>query len=341
MPEMINPFDSAGYTIGYMTEAINILPNTYGRINELGLFVPRPVTTTAVIVERQSRVLNLLPTVRRGGPATKGNRSNRDMRAFVVPHIPHDDEVLPEDLQGIREFGSEDGLMRLETLMTDKLTTMRTKHGQTLEYMRLNALKGVLKDGAGVTIYDWHAEFGFTKKVVDFVLGTASTDVDKKIMEVSRHMEDNLTGEVMSGIQALVSPSFFDKLISHPNVRAAYSQYASRQEPLREDVRRRFVHKGMVFEEYNASFTLADETTVERAIADDYGIAFPLGTRETFRTYYAPANFLETVNRPGTTEVYAKQILRPDGRAIDLLSESNPLPMVRRPNMLVEIRTSN
>lgn len=343
MPTIINPYDELGYTVSFLTEAMNIIPNEYGRITQLGLFADRPVTTTTVTVERKSHVLNLLPTVQRGGPATKANRSTRDLRAFVIPHIPHDDEILPEDIQNIREFGSPDGLATLERVMMDKLEAMRRKHGQTLEYMRLNALKGVLKDGAGATIFNWHTEFGYTKKVVDFVLGTGTTNIDAKVMEVHRHIEDNLMGETMTNVRALVSSSFFDKLTGHAKVREAFMHFsnASGGQPLREDVRRMFPYKGIVFEEYNATFTLADGTTTEKAFDTGKGIAFPLGTSETFRTYYAPANFLDRVNLPGDAQVFVRQVTRQDQRAIDILSESNPLPMVRRPNVLVELTTSN
>jgi hypothetical protein len=38
MAPMINPFDAGGYTLAEMTQAINILPNVYTRLGELGLF---------------------------------------------------------------------------------------------------------------------------------------------------------------------------------------------------------------------------------------------------------------------------------------------------------------
>lgn len=38
MVAMINPFDAGGYTLAEMTEAINILPNVYSRLGQMGLF---------------------------------------------------------------------------------------------------------------------------------------------------------------------------------------------------------------------------------------------------------------------------------------------------------------
>lgn len=38
MTVMINPFDAGGYGLADMTQAINILPNIYTRLGQLGLF---------------------------------------------------------------------------------------------------------------------------------------------------------------------------------------------------------------------------------------------------------------------------------------------------------------
>ena len=37
MAPMINPFDAGGYTLAEMTTAINILPNIYTRLGEMGV----------------------------------------------------------------------------------------------------------------------------------------------------------------------------------------------------------------------------------------------------------------------------------------------------------------
>jgi hypothetical protein len=58
---------------------------------------------------------------------------------------------------------------------------------------------------------------------------------------------------------------------------------------------RRFPFAGIVFEEYNATVTLSTGAT-ETLIPANEGIAFPLGTLDTFVTYGSPANLIETVN---------------------------------------------
>jgi hypothetical protein len=206
--------------------------------------------------------------------------------------------------------------------------------------MEINALRGTVKDGAGTTLYNYFTEFGLTQISVDFVLGTNTTNVQAKVREVLRKIEEELKGESMTSIHALVSPEFFDKLISHPKVEEAYKYYASTgAQPLRDDTRQRFPFAGVMFEEYNATVTLSTGTT-EKLVPANEGIAFPLGTIDTFVTYGAPANLIETVNTVGLP-IYARQLSRPDGSVIEVKTEASILPVNKRPRLAVRLYSSN
>ena len=217
---------------------------------------------------------------------------------------------------------------------------MRRKHAQTREYMEMNALRGIVKDGAGTTLYDYFTEFGLQKISVDFVLGTAGTSVQTKVRTVLRSIEDNLLGETMTSAHALVSSEFFDKLISHAKTEDAYKFFsATGGQPLREDMRRSFPFAGVLFEEYNGSVTLSNGTT-ERLIPAGEGIAFPLGTYDTFTTYGGPANLLETANTVGLP-LYARKQMDTKGRWIDLMTEASILPVNKRPRLAIRLHSSN
>ncbi|MBP6677474.1 MAG: major capsid protein [Paracoccus sp.] len=335
-----NPFDAGGYSLAEMTQAINILPNLYTRLGELGLFRFEGVSQRSVIIEQIEGVLNLLPSVSLGGPATVGSREARAMRSFALPWIPHDDVILPADIQGVPAIGAFDEADPLVSVMTRKLTLMRRKHAQTREYMEMNALRGIVKDGAGTTLYNYFTEFGIAQISVDFVLGTAGTNIQGKVREVLRAVEDNLLGESMSGVHALVSREFFDKLISHPKTEEAYKFYAATgAQPLRQDVRRNFPFAGILFEEYAGAVTLSTKAS-ERLVPANEGIAFPTGTMDTFTTYGGPANLLETANTIGLP-LYARQHLDPKGRWIDLMTEASILPVNKRPRLAIRLHSSN
>ena len=159
----------------------------------------------------------------------------------------------------------------------------------------------------------------------------AKTNVRNKCVKVLGEMEKALQGEFMTGVRCLCSPSFFEALTSHANVVESYSRF---QEGawLREDVRTGFTYGGITFEEYRGQASSADGT-VRKFIADGEAHCFPVGTVDTFGTYFAPADFNETVNTLGQP-VYAKQAPRQFDRGTDLHTQSNPLPMCHRPGVL-------
>lgn len=339
MPIINDVFSQDPFSAIEMTRAVNVVPNTYGRLQEINLFPGEPIPTTSVAIAYENGVLNLLPTRERGAPASVGVTGRRNMRVFQIPHIPHDDMVTARDVQDRLAYGGVQALDTVIDFVNRKLITMRRKHAITLEHLRIGALKGVMLDADGTTILNYFTEFGVTEKVVDFDLTVDATDVDAKIDEVLAHIEDNLLGDVMTGVHALCSPEFFSALTGHPKIRDAYKFYASLQSPLREDVRRGFLHKGVMFEEYRGVATQLNEdgtTTARRFIPAGDARFFPLGTTDSFATYFAPADVLAEANLPPETEVYAAQAIDPEfGRYVKLHTQSNPLPVPKRPALLV------
>ncbi len=335
---VLNPFDTDAFNMVSLTQSINILPNNYGRIRELNLMPGKGVRTRSLIIEEKNGILNLLPTMPVGSPGTTGKRGKRKVRSLVVPHIPHDDVILPNEYDGIRAFGSETEMDTLASILNGHQQTMRNKHAITLEHLRMGALKGIILDADGSTLYDLYDVFDITAKTVNFALDS-TTDVRGKCMEVLRHIEDNLKGEVMSEVRALVSEEFFDAFTAHESVQKPYANWEAAAERLGEDVRKGFKYGGIVFEEYRGKASDADGN-VRRFIAADEGHAFPMGTMESFETLFAPADFLETVNTLGL-ELYAKQEVKKFNRGIDLHTQSNPLPICYRPGVLVKVENDN
>jgi hypothetical protein len=99
-----------------------------------------------------------------------------------------------------------------------------------------------------------------------------------------------------------------------------------------------FTFGGITFEEYRGQATDPDGN-VRRFIASGEGYCFPVGTSQTFVTYFAPADFNETVNTLGLP-IYAKQEPRKFDRGTDLHTQSNPLPLCLRPAVLVKVTAS-
>ena len=135
---------------------------------------------------------------------------------------------------------------------------------------------------------------------------------------------------------------FARKLVAqglHIRQQAANQAADGGAQPLREDVRRNFPFGGILFEEYSGTVTLSTKAT-ERLVPANEGIAFPLGTMDTFTTYGGPANLLETANTIGLP-LYARQHLDEKGRWIDVMTEASILPVNKRPRLAIRLHTSN
>ena len=334
---MLNPFSNDAFGTVALTASINVLPNRYGMLQDMNLMPTRAVRLRQIAVEENNGVLSLLPTATVGAQGTVGVRGKRKVRSFIIPHIPHDDVILPAEVQGIRMFGSEGDLVALSDVMAMHLQSMRGKHAITLEWLRMGALKGIILDADGSILYNLYTEFGITPKTINFELDNEATDVKAKCLELKRYIEDNLLGEFMTEVVVLVSAEFFDALTGHAKVEAAYERWQL-GEALRADMRKGFVFGGITFREYRGQATDPDGV-VRRFIEAGEGHAFPLGTTQTFGTYFAPADFNESVNTMGQ-EIYAKQEPRKFERGTDLHTQSNPLPMCHRPGVLVKVTAS-
>lgn len=325
------------FSMTEMTEAINVIPTQYGTINKLGIFKEKGVTTTTVTVERKNGVLNVLNAGERSGPGAVNTSGKRDLISLPIPNFVLNDTVKAEDVQGVRKFGSDNELEAVQDVVNDKLAEMKAKHEITLEYMRCGALQGKVKDGSGKEIVDLFDKFGITQKTQSFKTSEKTTAIDKVLRDVKRYIEKNLKGEVMDGILCLCSGSFFEAIVGHDSMKEAYHAYQGAT-PYRDDLRYSFVFNGIRFIEYEGSATDVNGKEL-RFIPDEQAIFLPSGTHNVFETVFAPADYIETVNTIGRA-YYAKQDVQKFERGIDIQTQSNPLTICKRPDLLVKATLS-
>lgn len=322
------------------TPELLLIPNQWGLVNELGLFTSDSVSQHSVTVESTTGTLGIV------GDRVRGERNNvskddgRTLYSYAIPHFPLDDAITPQDLQGKRAYGSPDMAETEAAVMARKLERIRKSHAATLEVARCYALtNGAIYAPNATVSGNYYTDFSITRKEIDFVLGTAGTEVNEKIEEGIAHIQDNiLTGEVVTEMIAICSPTFFGKLIKHANIKDAYRYYSSTQEPLRNRVGtglyRRFVHGGVTFIEYRGSYN----STALIPSGDAYLV--PRGAGDTFVSYFSPANKMSHVNTLGE-EAYAFTYRDPRDEGIVVQTESNHIHLLRRPNAVVRLYSSN
>ena len=329
---------TAPFEMTDLTEELLLIPNTYGLVNQLGIFRDESVTQNNISVESTGSTLALIPDQPRGSRNNVNVDRNRSIRSFHVPHFPLDDYLSPQDIQGKRAYGSDQAETQAAVMMR-KLEDIRRKHAVTLEAARCYAITtGGIYAPNGTVSGNFYTDFGVTRKEIAFDLSNAATDVLSKIREVVDHIQENiLDGEIAENFVALCSPEFFDELVKQASVKEAYKFYSSTQEPLRNGLRdgryAKFEHGNVTFYRYIGSYKDANGVS-QKLIPQNEAYFLPVGTMDTFITYFAPANKLEYVNTLGEKN-YVFTYTDPKGAKVDIESEQNMLNLVRRPACVV------
>ena len=331
-----NAFEIVDYTQDLVS-----IPNQWNLVNQLGIFSNEGVSQHTITFETSNGTIGMISDQVRGARAQMNQDENRALRSFAVPHFPMDDAVKPQDIQGKRAFGSTDAAETEAAVIARKMLRIRRSYAALLETSRVYALTtGGIYAPNGTVVGNMYTEFSVTRKEVDFVLGTSTTEQTAKIEEAIAHSQDQImSGESLTGFIALCSPQFFAKLIAHATVKEAYKYYASTQSPLRErlgtGVERTFVHGGVTFIEYRGT-----NPAGAQYITSGDAVLLPTGTSDTFKTYFGPGNKFEYINTIGE-EVYMNVYRDMKGSEITIETESNMLSMIRRPQCVARLFSSN
>jgi hypothetical protein len=148
-------------------------------------------------------------------------------------------------------------------------------------------------------------------------------------------MSDILGGVPFTGIHSFVGDDFFDDLLSHPEVRETFKGWSEAQ-ILREGYigpNRSsygiFEFGGIVWENYRGGI-IEGKTFIE----SDKANFFPTGVPGLFKTAFAPADYIDTVNTIGQ-RLYTKQYRMQNDKGINLDTQMNALQYCTRPKVLL------
>jgi hypothetical protein len=328
-------FSGNAFQLATLTTAINTLPHKPRRIGELEIFAERGVQTTRVGIEERNGVLTLVPNLPRGAPATPHTTSRRKMLQLATTHLPVRGRVYADEVQDVREFGTEGNPRTVQTVVNERLAEMRNNIEATIEWQRLGAIRGQVLDADGSVIVNLFDEFGVTAQTeVDFDLDAGSPApgaVRAKCSAIIRTIEDELGDGAFAGIHALCGSAFFDALVDHPECREAYARWNDGEALRARVARSTFFYAGIMFEEYRG------KVDGQQFIDPDKAHIFATGFQGLFQTAFAPAGFVEFVNTVGLP-LYAKSVPDPANRWADLYGESNPISYCTRPRTLISAR---
>lgn len=339
---MLDIFKNDAFSVTSLTDFINSLKYRPGRIGEMGLFNPSSITTTSIAIERVGDILQLVKPTPRGGPGETRDMPKRTMLNLSVPHFQRDWAVMADQVQGVRAKGSESELATVQQVVAETISAQTSDMDLTEEHARLGAVTGIVTYADGSTL-NLFTTFGVTEETeVDFDLDNGSPAdgvLRKAAVGVIRKMKAKLGAVPFASIHAFVGDTFFDQLLQHKEVRDTYKGWSDAQ-ILRESytgpnrsANPMFEFGGIVWENYGE----IDGEGV--GIAATKARFFPMGVPGLFRTYHAPADYIETVNTLGE-RLYAKQWPMPNDKGINGELQMNALQICTRPAALMGARNT-
>lgn len=339
MQTILDIFNSDAFGVDSLSSAVQNITPTFDTLGTLGIFRDEGQSNRTVAVDFDPTTNSLLPSSQWGGPGTANKSGKMVSYAFAIPHYAVNDVVLASDLQSRRQAGT-DAPQTAFLQLSKKMAEMRKKLEATMEWMRLGVLRGgIVKDGAGTTLQALYTTLGGSQTSTSFALGTTTTDVVGKIAIAKRDVKVALRGEVSTGHVAVCSDGFYDAFVSHPNVKAAFQYYSVNGQNLQGDYRDGFMFNNVLWINYTDAITVTDPSGAAQAPIDaNSAYLVPTGT-DVFRTWYAPADYIETVNTEGQA-FYAKQELMRMGKGIEVECQMNGLPVCLKPNVIQKLTVS-
>lgn len=329
---LTSPYDIVDYS-----NELNLIPNTYGLVNELGIFGEQSVAQNVVQLESAAGTIGLVADQYRGFRNNVNKDDNRKAYAFSLTHHPLDDLLTARELVGKRAYGSADKAETEAAALARKLERISMSHNQTLEVSRVHTIvTGQQFAPNGTVSEDFYTTFGVTRKVINFALaGTGNTLVRDKSREAVDYIQENiLSGEMPTGHVALCSPQFFDALVAQQGVTTAWLATATMQQYNQNGFRSgnydQITFGGIRYIRY-----LGFRPDGTQMIPSGEAYILPVGTMDSFVTMFGPAERFDTIGTLGERQ-YVWVQRSEDNTSVKIASESNFINLLRRPQCIVK-----
>lgn len=334
------------------TDSLLRIPNTVGITNALGLFTEDPRSQKNIEIVRTTTRSHLLEDRNWDERNQTIAGRARDSLLLKIPHFPADDTITPNDIDGVLQAGSLAESVELETVASvraQKMFDLREAHGLTLEAARMQLItQGTVYAPRGTVVTNYYTEFGITR-VEEGIDLSASTDPRTAINNLKAAVRAGLTGGQAGQVRAFValaSDSFYNALLQNAYVTDAL-KYVDQGQALSIllgnggnavnglDARFESVTLfGITWINAGASgYEDADGNFVP-FIPEGDAYILPVGVRDMFKTYYAPANRFSSINRRAAMSYWFEYLNEKDD-IIEIMTEQNFLNAMLHPGAVV------
>lgn len=268
----------------------------------------------------------------------------RDALQLKIPHIPADDAITVNDIDGVVQANSiqeAQGLESVGAVRAEKMARLMDAHALTKQVARMQLItsgtvyapNGTMRQSYGDTV-NFYTEFGVTRTEheINLAAGVDPRAAVEAVIQSVRQAARN--GGAFRRMVCLCSTAFFNALWTN-----AYVTDTVKYQPMRQTL-------GVLVERpeaalgLDANYRSLDLWSVVWVDAGDAGYTdpvsgayvpsipegdayiFPMGLQGLFKTYYAPANKFSTINRTSQGSYWFEYANEKD-EMIEIQSEQN------------------
>jgi len=322
-------FLSDGFDFATLCNGVNAAPTSRGPVMNYGLFYEKPTNSVDIAIELNNEQLSLVQSSPRGGVVQPHPITGRSLVKFKATHLRTNSTILAASWQGRTGYGSKGMPAEVAQERDRILAEHRRRLDATIDYHQTRALAGQILDADGSVMVDLLAEFGVVQPTVACALDVASTNVTNRIIAARRQSEAELGTAAASSWVAFCDATFIDALRGHASIEASLAGYTAAALMLADHRKGALVVGGVTFLEVPSR---AGRTYI------DAGTAYlcPVDVPDLFTTYYAPADYIESVNTEGLP-LYSRAEPLDFNRGVSLESQSNPISICSRPKAVIKL----
>lgn len=336
------------------TDSLLVIPNTVGITNALGLFTPNYSSQKNIEIVRSTKKSHILEDRNWDERNQTIAGRQQDSLLLKIPHFPADDAITPNDIDGIVQAGSLAEFAELETVASvraEKMIDLREAHALTLEAARMQMITtGTVYSPRSTVVTNFYTEFGVTRTEID-VDFTGAADPRSTINTAKKAVRNGLRDGQAGTVRAFVvlcSDSFYMALQQNAFVTDAF-KYVDQAQALQILLGKGGADVGGLdarFEQmslFGCTFINAGAAGYENAagtfvpfIPEGDAYMLPVGVRDLFKTYYAPANRFASINRPSQGS-YWFEYLNEKNDNIEIMTEQNFMNALLNPAAVVRL----
>ena len=259
----------------------------------------------------------IMTALAKGAPRPLIDDVKQSLISASLSRFGEEKTIMASELQNLAYFTNEYRIQREADLITNKQREVKRKFSATLEYMRMGAIIGSVKDGEDNELFSFSGE----RTDIEFKNQTPMTKIDE--------ISDSLVDEFgyTPNFMILASRGFYEKIRKYCVDNKLFEKNIAKIDKM--DNVNVLDYNGTIVMPYTVKYK-NNKGEIKKFIPDNKAYSLPVDTPDTFIEYFSYAQNLDAmVAKP---QQYFSNIYKlPKGDGYNIISETLSLPVCVRP----------